>query len=93
MSDTIPCDCEPASESLTIPPAAMALDYEPPPPAALVSPALRWVRRVLFASGCSFIVAGLLYTSFPNEEEVVGMLSVGLGLIALSVPLPDWFKM
>ena len=94
-SDSITSDQEVILNVPTAPPlpTAMPLDYAPPAGPAPVSAAGRWVRRVLFASGCAFVFAGMMYTRFPNREEVLGMLSVGLGLILLAVPLPDWCRM
>ena len=91
--DSITSDQETRFDPPTAPTAVMRLDYAPPPGAAPVSATGRWVRRVLFASGCAFVFAGMMYARFRNREEVLGMLSFGMGLILLAVPLPDWCKM
>ncbi len=83
----------PLTQHAEQPTPVIHLDYEPPLADPRGSAAARWVRRVAFAAGIAFVAGGILMAMFPRDEEVAMSVAFGVGLIALSIPMPKWFNM
>ena len=49
---------------------------------------IRFLRRLCIAAGVAFILGAIMTINFPFHDEEVVLMSIGVGLVLLAIPLP-----